>query len=73
LDHLMAVLKQIPDTVDDLASAFYDLDKDEAKETLDKTCREAEAAAELVRKSWTGSEDEFTAWLGKWSTALNAA
>jgi hypothetical protein len=73
LDDLMVALKQIPDTVDDLASAFYDLNEEEAKETLDKTCKEAEKAAELVKQSWTGSDDEFTAWSGKWITALNAA
>jgi hypothetical protein len=73
LDHLMTLLKQIPDTVDDLASAFYDLDDEEAKETLDKTCREAKEAAELVKQSWSGTDDEFTAWSAKWATALDAA
>jgi len=73
LDDLMAQLKTIPDTVDDLASAFYDLDEDEAKHTLDKVCNEARSAAELVKQSWTGTDDEFTAWSAKWATALDAA
>jgi hypothetical protein len=72
LDHLMAALKQIPDTVDDLASAFYDLDQQEAKNTLDKACKEAEAVAGLAKQSWTGTDDDFTAWLGKWVTALTS-
>jgi hypothetical protein len=73
LDELMALLKTIPDTVDDLASAFYDLDEEEAKETLDKTCKEAKSAVELVKQSWTGTDDEFTAWSEKWVAALDAA
>jgi hypothetical protein len=73
LDQLMALLKTIPDTVDDLASAFYDLDQDEAQQTLDKSCKEARSAAELVKQSWSGTDDEFTAWSEKWANALGAA
>jgi hypothetical protein len=73
LDALMNTLKTIPETVDDIAGAFYDLDEDEAKETLDKCCGEANSAIELVRQSWAGGDDEFTAWSGKWASALEAA
>jgi hypothetical protein len=73
LDALMNTLKTIPETVDDIAGAFYDLDEDEAKETLDKCCGEANRAIELVRQSWAGEDDEFTAWSGKWASALEAA
>lgn len=72
LDDLLALLKTIPETVDDLASAFYDLDEDEAKQTLEKCCGEAKHAAELAKKSWNGTDDEFTAWSGKWVSALEA-
>lgn len=73
LDDLMALLKDIPETVDDLASAFYDLDEDEAKETLDKCCSKDKGAAELVKQNWAGSDDEFTAWSSKWVSELDAA
>jgi hypothetical protein len=73
LDELMAILKSIPETVDDIAGAFYDLDEDEAKTTLDKCCGEAKSAIELVSKSWTGTDDEFTTWSGKWGSAMDAA
>lgn len=73
LGDLMAQLRTIPDTVDDLASAFYNLDEDEAKETLTKACTEAKCAAAPVKCSWTGSEDEFTAWYEKWMVAIEAA
>ncbi|RAR05083.1 regulation of cell cycle [Stemphylium lycopersici] len=73
LDELMRLLKTIPETVDDVAGAFYDLDEDEAKQELDKCCGQAQRAIELMSKSWTGEDDEFTAWSGKWLAALGAA
>jgi len=73
LDTLVNTLKTIPETVDDIAGAFYDLDEDEAKETLDKCCVEANSAIGLVRQSWAGEDDEFTTWSGKWASALEAA
>ncbi|KAI4623398.1 hypothetical protein J4E83_004792 [Alternaria metachromatica] len=73
LDALVNTLKTIPETVDDIAGAFYDLDEDEAKETLDKCCGQANSTIKLVRQSWAGEDDEFTAWSGKWATALEAA
>jgi hypothetical protein len=73
LDELMTFLRAIPESVDDLASAFYDLDDVEAKQTLDKCSGEAKSAIDLVRHSWAGTEDEFTAWSGKWVDAFDAA
>ena len=73
LDKLMATLKEIPETVDDLASAFYDLNEEEAKETLEKCVGEAKSAVDLVHKSWTGADDEFTAWSEKWIVALGGS
>ncbi|XP_014560539.1 hypothetical protein COCVIDRAFT_45973, partial [Bipolaris victoriae FI3] len=73
LSELMGVLKSIPETVDDIAAAFYDLDADEAQEMLDRCCAEAKTAVELVRTSWSGQDDEFTAWSEKWVAALDDA
>lgn len=70
LDHLMSLLKSIPESVDDLASAFYDLDSQEAKALLKKCCDDAARAAEMVRIGWEGGEDEFTVWSGKWRDAM---
>lgn len=72
LDRLMQILKSIPDTVDDLASTFYELEQEDAEKELNKCCDEAKSAAELVKKSWTGTDDEFTAWSAKWAEALDA-
>jgi hypothetical protein len=73
LDELMMFLRAIPDTVDDLASAFYDLEEDEARRTLHKGCEEAKSAAQVVKQSWAGMDDEFTAWSEKWTAAMDAA
>ncbi|KAF2633576.1 hypothetical protein BU25DRAFT_405441 [Macroventuria anomochaeta] len=73
LDELMQTLKTIPDTVDDLASTFYELEQEEAEAELKKVCDEAKSAVELVKKSWTGTDDEFTMWSAKWIEALDAA
>jgi hypothetical protein len=73
LEGLMKHLRVIPETVDDLASAFYDLDEDEARKTFRMCCGEAKSAVALVRQSWTGTDDEFTTWSGKWIDALEAS
>lgn len=73
LEELMAHLKTIPETVDDLASAFYDLDEDESKKTIDKCCGEAKTSIALVKRSWAGNDDEFTVWSAKWIDTLDAA
>lgn len=73
LDRLMDILKTIPNTVDDLASTFYELDQEEAEAELKKVCDEAKSAVQLVKKSWTGADDEFTTWSAKWTEALDAA
>lgn len=73
LEDLMRLLKSIPEQVDDLASAFYDLDQGEAETTLDRCCRDAKDAASLVKQSWTGKDDEFTAWSIRWIDALTTS
>lgn len=71
LDKLMHILKTIPESVDDLASTFYELEQEEAEVALKKVCDEAKSAVEMMEKSWTGTDDEFTAWAAKWTQALD--
>lgn len=73
LDELMTLLKSIPESVDELASAFYDLDGDEAKVLLKKCCDDAVRAATIVKQNWDGKDDEFTAWSGKWKDAMGTS
>lgn len=64
LDEVLDVLKKIPDTTDELASAFYELDVAEIGKRMDECFFAAFAASELLAKNWKGEEDEFTAWVG---------
>ncbi|QDS75314.1 hypothetical protein FKW77_001577 [Venturia effusa] len=71
LDDVVALLKSIPESVDDLANAFYELDAEEATSILTNITTDAKAAATMVEKSWTNESDEFTAWRLKFEEALS--
>jgi len=70
VDRLMEYLEKIPDTIDDLASAFYELDVDEVDAMLEQACSDARSAASMIELSWDDKEDEFTTWIRKWEDAL---
>lgn len=70
LDKVLEYLKTIQSGVDDLAGSFYDLDQDGASNELQKCVDEAKLACAVVRLSWEGREDEFTAWSKKWEEAM---
>ena len=70
LDSLIVHLKKIPHQVDELASMFYDLDEDGAKEVLNKCVNEAKTASGEMELSWDGKEDEFTVWFRNWTVAV---
>ncbi|KAJ9645875.1 hypothetical protein H2199_002918 [Coniosporium tulheliwenetii] len=52
LDEVMETLKSIPESVDDLASAFYELDGVEAKKRIEECCKDAVTAKDLVIQNW---------------------
>ena len=70
LDELMQHLKRMPHQVDELASTFYELDEDGARQILEKCLSEAKSACEATELSWDGREDEFTSWSRKWCSAV---
>ncbi|KAK7533854.1 uncharacterized protein J3D65DRAFT_631572 [Phyllosticta citribraziliensis] len=72
LDLLMDVLQSIPESVDDMASSFYDLDAEEAAEIFNKCCSDAVRASELVKQNWEAKDDEYTTWSGKFQDAIKA-
>ena len=61
------------ESYDELRATFYELDQEEAEVELKKVCDKAKSAVELVKKSWTDTDDEFTAWSAKWTQALDLA
>jgi hypothetical protein len=69
LDEVLAIMKKIPETTDDLASAFYDLDGKEIDTRMDDCFLQGFAAAEFLATNWDGQKDEFSTWVGlsvKW-------
>ncbi|KAF2398387.1 hypothetical protein EJ06DRAFT_532136 [Trichodelitschia bisporula] len=71
VDELLNALSGIPDDIDDLAAALYDLDAEDANTRLDKICTKAQDAASKVSRPWDGGKgDEYTAWLEKWKQVI---
>jgi len=66
LDRLITTLKELPESVDELATSFYDLDSDQVGQVMTKCLEKARYAADLVKLNWDGKEDEFTTWTNKW-------
>ena len=63
IDTVLSRLKKIPDMVDELASAFYDLDPVEIDERMRECFEAGKETAEGMQRDWTGGEDEFTSWV----------
>jgi hypothetical protein len=70
LDELLEKLKSLPDSVDDMASNFYDLDEDAARATLADCVKQACETATLARLDYNDKEDEFSTWSKKWVEAV---
>ena len=70
LDELMDGLKELPDSIDDMASTFYDLEEEDAKTALDECLEKARGIAVLARLNYDGEEDEFSTWSKKWIEAV---
>lgn len=64
LDAILDSLRQIPDTADELANAFYELDSEGIDKAMEDCFATGIKASELLANDWQGKEDEFTAWVG---------
>lgn len=71
LDKLLHLLKELPETVDDLASAFYDLETAQIDQVLGNLVANSKIAAKMVQLGWDGSQDAFTTWTAKWLDVMN--
>ncbi len=70
LDMLMPLISRIPDSIDDLASAFYSLDDPGINIQMVECFGIASSAAEVLGTSWDGKQDEFSVWAGKFLKAM---
>jgi hypothetical protein len=70
VDELLENLRSLPDSIDDMASNFYDLDEEAAKAALDDCVKKACEAARLAKLDYNEKEDEFSTWSKKWVEAV---
>ena len=71
LDTAMNELKIIPEEVDELVSACYDLDNDQARARIKAVIEHGKLITTHLRKSWKDQDDEFTAWSTRWEEAVD--
>ncbi len=63
VDAIVDSLKPLPDTADELANAFYELDSDAIDKTMKECFDSGVKACDLMLTDWEGKEDEFTVWV----------
>lgn len=63
IDTILDSLRHIPDTADELANAFYELDSEGIDEAMKECFAAGTKASDLLAKDWQGKEDEFTEWV----------
>lgn len=72
IDGAVRLLGRIPEGMDVLAGAFYDLDEDGVEEAMTAISDDSRLMVTLARLSWIdGKEDEFTTWSDKWLEAID--
>lgn len=70
LDQLLRHLQGFSEETDEVAGALYGGDVREVEKRLQVLKSMAEGCVSEVREGWTGEEDEFSAWSGKWIARL---
>ncbi|KAI8961317.1 hypothetical protein F5Y11DRAFT_229981 [Daldinia sp. FL1419] len=70
LDEVFPILKRLPQRFEDIAGAFYDLDRDGIDHTMDSCFFDAFAASEMLLEPWDGQRDEFTEWVEKFQVGI---
>lgn len=70
LDAMILSTQRFTEAADEIAGALYEGGEVQVSELLGALVREAKQCSTTVTKNWKGEEDEFTAWVGKWSARL---
>lgn len=70
LDAIMLSTQRFTEAADEIAGALYEGGEVQVSELLDALVGEAKQCSTTVTKNWKGEEDDFTAWVGKWSARL---
>ncbi|KAI1088419.1 hypothetical protein F5B19DRAFT_496408 [Rostrohypoxylon terebratum] len=70
LDEVFPLLKTLPHRFNEVACAFYELDRDSIDLAMDSCFFDAFAASEMLMKPWEGDRDEFTDWAEKFQVGI---
>ena len=70
LDDLINHTRHFTEETDEVAGALYAGDEEEVDDRLRKMAENSKTCVQQVRISWSGNEDEFTAWAEKWMARL---
>ena len=70
-DELFDSAKRFTEEADEVAGALYAGDEEEVCDRLKKLAEMSKMCVDGVRLGWSGNEDEFTSWAGKWMARLD--
>ncbi|KAI1469019.1 uncharacterized protein F4812DRAFT_354412 [Daldinia caldariorum] len=70
LGEVFPILKRLPHRFEEVACAFYELDRDTIDSAMDNCFFDAFAASEMLMKPWDGQRDEFTEWAEKFQVGI---
>ncbi|CZT12141.1 hypothetical protein WAI453_003028 [Rhynchosporium graminicola] len=70
VDDVLEMMKKIPDAVDELASAYYELYVKHIDDQMEKCFLGGFSELALLKWNWKGEDDEFTVWLQKFQLAM---
>ena len=70
LHGMLELGRKVTEEADSLAESLYEGNQEEAKDKMTELVDLAKSETKMMEKTWDGKEDEFTAWLGKWSVML---
>ncbi len=70
LDEVVPILARLPHRFEDVACAFYDMDRDSIDREMDSCFFDAFAVSEMLMKPWEGQRDEFTEWAEKFQASI---
>lgn len=65
LNEMMSILRRLPHKFDELAGAFYELDREEIIRVMEQCFADVLALSQLAKKPWNQDQDELTEWIEK--------
>ena len=70
LDMLLMHTRCFSEGADEIAGAMYSNDREGAELQLQQLVARARTCVEISSRGWIGQEDEFSAWIAKWTDRL---